>query len=74
MEPKFFNKDGSLTKYSFKCGKVQEEGCVSMWMEHFCYTIQLRKEDGSVVRKETDSLKRARAHYRTFVTQACKTK
>lgn len=45
MNPKFYNKDGSLTRYAFKCGYIQEKGSkdgiyVSMWHEHSTFHVR----------------------------------
>ena len=43
-EPKFYNKDGSLTRYSFKCGYVQREEhegeYKEMYMEYNHYHVK----------------------------------
>jgi len=63
MDPKFYNKDGSLTRYALSCGYVQQKGNAELYREHSCYHVVARI-DGKIVREDTWSLKEARAHLR----------
>jgi hypothetical protein len=40
MPPKFYNKDGSLTRYSFSCGYVETKGDLRLHMEHHVYHVR----------------------------------
>lgn len=62
MDPKFYNKNGSLTRYALSCGYVEKKGDVQLYREHNCYHIVMLGSNGEVVRKATDSLKEARQH------------
>lgn len=39
-EPKFYNKDGSLTRYSFACGYVEQKNGLRLHMEHGVYHVR----------------------------------
>ena len=39
-EPKFYNKDGSLTRYSFACGYVERKDDLTLHMEHGVYHVR----------------------------------
>jgi hypothetical protein len=60
LDPKFFNKDGSLTSYSFSCGYMQKKGNFTLWKQHYCYHIAGRNIEGKQVWESTDSLTEAR--------------
>lgn len=70
MDPKFYNKSGSLTTYSFACGYVEAKGGYSLWKEHWCYHIAGKNAAGEIVHKETDSLVEARAIMRKLIREA----
>ena len=44
MEPKFYNKNGTLTKYALFCGYVEKKKTVNQWeelyIEHNCIHVR----------------------------------
>jgi len=65
MDPVFYNKDGSLTKYALACGYVQKKGNRQLYQEHTCYHVIVELE-GKFLRESTYSLGEARKAYRTL--------
>lgn len=61
MDPKFYNKDGSLNRYALSCGYVEKKGSAQLYREHACYHV-LVMVDGKAVREDTWSLKEVRKH------------
>src|ERR1039457_3334405 len=63
-EPKFYNKDGSLTKFSLQCGYIEKKGHAQLYREHECYHIQawinVEGAPDKHVRESTWSLTEAR--------------
>jgi hypothetical protein len=65
MDPIFYNKDGSLTKYALLCGYVQKKGNTQLYQEHTCYHV-VAEVDGKFRRQSTHSLTEARKFFRTL--------
>ena len=67
--PKFYNADGSLTRYGFACGYIEStrkgNSHLTMWLEHNCYHVRLTNDHGRVFWDVFDSnqLTQARKRY-----------
>lgn len=67
--PRFYNADGSLTRYGLACGYIEStrEGNshLTIWLEHNCYHVRLTNDNGRVFWDTFDSnqLTQARKRY-----------
>lgn len=68
--PKFYNADGSLTRYGFACGYTENADNnglhLSMWLEHNCWHVRLHSETTGRVFWDTfdnNQLTQARKRY-----------
>lgn len=63
MDPIFYNKDGSLTRYALACGYVQRKGNTQLYREHECYHV-VAEVGTKFLRQSTWSLTEARKFFR----------
>lgn len=77
-DPKFYNKDGSLTVYALACGYIQwwsvDTIKVKLWMEASTFHVSSRDENSSEPADWVvyESLTTARAAFRNRVREARK--
>ena len=59
-EPKFHNKDGTLTRYALSCGYVEVKGKFSLWSEHGVLHVRGLDKNDKQVWKNPETLKEGR--------------
>jgi len=59
--PIFYNKNGTLTRYAFSCGYVEEHGNKNLSMEHGVFHVKGFDNQGRHVWQSFDTVKPARA-------------
>lgn len=79
QDPKFYNKNGSLTRYSFACGYIMEHKIpgyeITMWQEHGAYHVRATQQNGTWWQRifwdvfDGDELTKARKRYRDGIKE-----
>ncbi len=75
LYPKFRNKDGSLTAYSFACGYIETEDFgkinLQLWHEGACYHVRAHDHDekGRLFWESFDTLGEARKFFKQKIRE-----
>ena len=67
--PKFYNANGSLSRYGLSCGYIQSKKNVQLYMEHSCFHIiaTTNNVDNTFVRVSTFKLSLARKAFSALI-------
>jgi hypothetical protein len=64
MPPKFYNANGSLTKYAFACGYMEKRGDITLFRQHTVMHVAGFTKTGLRVWESFDNLTPARRFFR----------
>ena len=58
---RYYNKNGTLTRYAFSCGYIEKHANLNLHMRHGVFHVDGQDINGNFVNKSFDTVKPARA-------------